>query len=64
MTRNELLREHSQMTTVQAENRDAEVIAHPALHSMGQVLAGNGHLVFEGELLDTPPSWHPTGTRH
>ena len=37
---------------------------HPARPSMGQFLASKGHLVFEGELLDQPPSWHPSPTAH
>ena len=40
------------------------VISHPARASMGQKLAGTGALVFEGELLELPLSWHPARTRH
>ena len=64
MIRNELLREHSPITPVQTENCGAKVIPHSAIHSMGQALAGHGHLVFEGELLETPLSWHPANTTH
>ncbi len=64
MTRNELHREHLPIASIHTENCDAKVISHPAIHSMGQVLAGQGQLVFEGELLDTPLSWHPTDIKH
>ena len=64
MTRNEALKQLATLKSVEAENFEAKIIAHPAIHSMGQVLSGHGHLVFEGEILDTPMTWHPKGTRH
>ena len=64
MTRNEALKLQATLTSVSSEKFEAKVISHPASHSMGQVLSGHGHLVFEGEMLDTPISWHPNGTRH
>jgi hypothetical protein len=64
MTRNEALIQQATLTSVGSENIEAKVIPHPAIHSMGQVLAGHGHLVFEGEMLDTPISWHPNGISH
>jgi len=64
MTRNEALKQQATLTSADSENFEAKVISHPAIHSMGQVLSGHGHLVFEGEMLDTPINWHPNGTRH
>lgn len=64
MTRNEAINENTIIDPVGSNPVDAKVIPHPALHSMGQVLAGEGELVFEGELLEAPLNWHPSGTRH
>ena len=44
--------------------KSADIVMHPARTSMAQQLAGTGALVFEGELLEMPLQWHPTGTRH
>ncbi|MCF6322669.1 MAG: hypothetical protein L3J32_13015 [Rhizobiaceae bacterium] len=40
----------------------ANIFAHPSRQSMGQNLSGKGALVFEGELLEAPLTWHPKGT--
>jgi|GEM_PF-4881164 len=64
MTRTEAYKLQATLASVESENIEAKIIPHPAAQAMGQVISGHGHLVFEGEVLDTPMSWHPNGTRH
>ncbi len=42
----------------------AKVVGHPSRSSAAQKLAGSGVLVFEGEMLEVPLSWHPAGLKH
>ena len=64
MTRSETLKNTLLVEAIESERFSADVVSHPSRASMGQFLASRGELVFEGELLEQPLSWHPSGTRH
>ena len=64
MTSLEQTSEITENTSVKIAEFSAQVTSHPARSSMAQSLAGQGKLVFEGEMLETPLAWHPAGTRH
>ena len=64
MTRFEAMCETLLVDPAISEKLENNIVAHPARASMGQHLAGKGHFVFEGELLELPLKWHPAGTRH
>ncbi len=64
MTRTELIARNTTLESAKVVKFNANIASHPARSSMAQTLAGEGSLVFEGELLDAPFAWHPSGTRH
>ena len=64
MSRMAAIIENLPINAVRHNSFRGNVVAHPARASMAQKLAGKGELVFEGELLELPLNWHPTGTRH
>jgi hypothetical protein len=64
MTPHKAASKHSMMNLTNSVKFGAQIVAHPSRSSMGQALAGKGQLVFEGELLEIPFGWHPSGTSH
>ena len=64
MIRNEAMTTNMLVDPISSHRFASKVVAHPSRQSLGQVLAGSGHLIFEGEMLETPLSWHPKGTKH
>ena len=64
MTRTQFIARNTNVESAKMVKFNANIASHPARSSMAQSLAGEGNLVFEGELLDAPFAWHPSGTRH
>jgi hypothetical protein len=64
MTPIEAIREDIAFSAINSSVASKNIVSHPTRASMGQSMAGKGELVFEGELLEMPLKWHPSGTRH
>ena len=54
MTTNEAMTENMMVDPIGSHRFASKVVAHHSRQSLGQVLAGSGHLIFEGEMLETP----------